>query len=245
MNSFLFPVAHRWLRVRKIPPDIQGDRRFEELYEACRNYTMTSPERMYALYSAVRYITSSGVPGAIVECGVWRGGSCMLCALTLMKEGELREIYLYDTFEGMTSPGPEDVRYDGMPASSGWLELGGRIDWCRVSIEEVQANLRRTGYPADRLHFVKGRVEDTLRCIAPDRIALLRLDTDWYESTFVELEVLFPRLSPFGILILDDYGHWRGSKQAVDEYFQRNQVRMLLHRIDYAARIGVKTPEAA
>ena len=91
-----------------------------------------------------------------------------------------------------------------------------------------------------RIHFIRGRVEDTIPAQAPARIALLRLDTDFYESTKHELIHLFPRLVPNGVLILDDYGHWQGARKAVDEYFEDNPCRILLNRIDFAARIGIK-----
>lgn len=98
----------------------------------------------------------------------------------------------------------------------------------------------RTGYPAENLRLVKGRVEDTLQGTIPDQIALLRLDTDWYESTYHELVHLYPRLVQGGVLILDDYGHWRGAREAVDQYFAENEICLLLHRVDYSCRIGVK-----
>ena len=103
------------------------------------------------------------------------------------------------------------------------------------------ANVRTTGYPFDRFTFVEGDVAQTLRSQVPDRIALLRLDTDWYESTRVGLEVLYPRLSVGGVCILDDYGHWQGARQAVDEYFERLGHRPYMHPIDYSGRVFIKT----
>jgi predicted O-methyltransferase YrrM len=109
-------------------------------------------------------------------------------------------------------------------------------------VEDVQRNLGRTGYDPSRLHFIKGKVEETLPGQAPDEpIALLRLDTDWYSSTKHELVHLFPRLVPGGVLILDDYGWWKGSRQAYDEYAKENGVRLLLNRIDNAGRLAIKT----
>jgi O-methyltransferase len=90
------------------------------------------------------------------------------------------------------------------------------------------------------VRLVKGKVEDTVPKNAPEKIALLRLDTDWYESTRRELVHLFPRLVPGGVLIIDDYGHWQGARKAVDEYIAGNQVKILLNRVDYTGRIGVK-----
>jgi hypothetical protein len=111
--------------------------------------------------------------------------------------------------------------------------------WCNASIEDVQANMARSSYPSQRIHLVKGPVESTIPGVAPDDIALLRLDTDWYESTRHELEHLFPRLVPGGVLIIDDYGHWQGARQAVDEYLAKSDVPILLNRVDYTGRIAV------
>jgi hypothetical protein len=113
-------------------------------------------------------------------------------------------------------------------------------DWCYASLEDVRQNLASTGYGMERIAFVKGKVEDTLPGSAPDSISLLRLDTDWYESTLHELVHLFPRLSAGGVLIIDDYGHWRGARRAVDEYLRDNSIRMLFDRVDYSGRIAVK-----
>ena len=101
--------------------------------------------------------------------------------------------------------------------------------------------LYETGYPEEKIHFVQGRVEETIPASAPDSISLLRLDTDWYESTKHELVHLFPRLSPSGVIIIDDYGHWKGCRKAVDEYFDTgDHPQLLLNRVDYSCRIAVK-----
>jgi hypothetical protein len=102
--------------------------------------------------------------------------------------------------------------------------------WARSPLDEVRRNLLATGYPADRVRFVVGRVEDTLPDQAPESIALLRLDTDWYASTRHELVHLFPRLAVGGVLLIDDYGHWQGARQAVDEYLAQTGARLLLQR---------------
>ena len=101
--------------------------------------------------------------------------------------------------------------------------------------------LFRSGYPPERVHYVQGKVEETLLGKRPRSIACLRLDTDWYESTRDELEHLFPLLVPGGVLILDDYGFWAGQKKAVDEYFAAHGITLLLQRIDANARLAIKT----
>lgn len=207
-------------------------------------FTMTSPERIHALVNAVRWIAGEKLPGAFVECGVWRGGSMMVVARTLLdSDVSDRDLYLFDTYEGMTAPTAEDRDHQGRSAMAYFARKRTRddsADWIRATKEEVRANLARTQYPAERLHLIKGKVEQTIPAYAPDSIALLRLDTDWYESTKHEMEHLWPRVIPGGICIIDDYGHWAGSRRAVDEYFSSRGMRVLMHRIDYSGRLIVK-----
>jgi hypothetical protein len=220
------------------------DRRTVERVEP---YTMTGVERICGLIEAVRYCVRAEVPGDLAECGVWRGGSVMAMILTLQDLGVSdRDIYLFDTFEGMTAPTEHDSsRYN--PSAPELLQRveQGDPSWAWLfhlempPFEVVRSTVLSTGYPADRVHFVKGPVEETLPAQAPDRLALLRLDTDWYESTRHELVHLYPRLSPRGVLIVDDYGHWEGCRRAVDEYFEA-QAPVLLSAVDYTCRIAVK-----
>jgi O-methyltransferase len=213
-----------------------------ELWRRVAPYTMTTPGKIAALARAIEYVVSRPVDGALVECGVWRGGSMMAIALTLLRLGDTdRDLYLFDTFEGMTEPGNEDVKQSGEHAS----EILRREDrespfWAIASIDEVRKAVLGVGYPKERIHFVKGTVETTLPENAPAQVALLRLDTDWYSSTKHELIHLFPRLSRGGVLIIDDYAYWRGARQAVDEYIRENELTLLLIRIDHGARVAVK-----
>ena len=210
-------------------------------------YTMTGVARLQATIDAVRYCERRGIPGAFAECGVWRGGSILAMILTLQSIGsDDRDIYLYDTFEGMTAPTEHDVSPLDPPALATWEDAAGSGErpWAELfspdvfDEETVRETVLSTGYPPARVHFVKGPVEETLPGRRPDDLALLRLDTDWYESTLHELTHLFPRLASAGVLIVDDYGHWQGAKRAVDEYFAYSPI--LLNRIDYTGRIGVK-----
>jgi len=215
-----------------------------EVIDRVRPYTMTPPERTYALIKAIEYIVTASVPGSIVECGVWRGGSMMAAALTLKRLGDERKLYLFDTFEGMTEPTPVDVNPIGVPAKA-LLQKQRRAvdlvnDWAFAPLDTVRNAMMSTGYEAAAVHLIKGRVEDTIPDAAPEQIALLRLDTDWYSSTKHELEHLYPRVSSGGVVIIDDYGHWAGARQATDEYLAKNRIPLLLCRIDYAARIGTK-----
>jgi Macrocin-O-methyltransferase (TylF) len=223
-----------------------ADPAFAKLYERVKDFSMTSIERLYAMHKATEYVCRAGIQGSIVECGVWRGGSMMMAALTLQSLGDTsRELYLFDTYEGLPKPNAnEDVDLWGHSAYNEWTRhrrTDESSDWALASLEEVRANLASTGYPSENLLFVKGMVQKTLPTSTLERIALLRLDTDWYESTICELENLYPLLTHNGVLIIDDYGHMRGQRKAVDEYFVRNGPFILLNRVDYSGRIGVKT----
>jgi hypothetical protein len=222
--------------VRVGRPDLDGST--QRIIEAVYEYTLTPPDRVAALCGAVDYVIDHDLPGAFVECGLWKGGSMMAIAMRLRDRGVTdRDLYGFDTFEGMTPPTDEDVDWRGVrqqpPDKGSTLHIG-------AGLEDVETNMRATGYPADRVHLVKGDVRETLPGEAPDDIALLRLDTDYYDSTKHELETLYPRLAQGGVLLIDDYGHYRGSKKAVDEYFDGR--RIFLTRIDYAARMAVKQP---
>lgn len=219
---------------------------FQALVHRVRRFTMTSFERMYALYKAVDYIERAEIPGAIVECGVWRGGSMMLVGQTLLARNCTdRDLYLFDTYEGLPRPDDtQDIDRWGNRAIDGWLPRQTSEEsshWAEASLEDVRANLLSIGYPEKRLHFIKGMVERTIPNLAPQSVALLRLDTDWYASTKHEMEHLFPRLVRNGILIIDDYGHFEGARKAVDEYIAKQQLPLLLNRIDYTGRLIVKT----
>jgi O-methyltransferase len=207
-------------------------------------FTMTSKERIFALRAAVRYVVENELTGDFVECGVWRGGSTMVMALTLRELGATeRELHLFDTFEGMPPPQEVDRRFDGVSAQA-LLERNEKTAdntyWAIAALEDVQRNLATTGYPAARLHYVKGLVEQTIPAHAPERIALLRLDTDWYESTRHELKQLYDRVVPGGVIIIDDYGWYSGARKAVDEFFASRSFRPLLQRIDRTGRLLIK-----
>jgi O-methyltransferase len=220
------------------PPDF--DEAAIALCERVRPYTLTSPERIVALRDTVRYLVRAGIPGAFVECGVWRGGSMMVVALTLLEEGTTdRDLYLFDTFTHMPFPGEEDVDLFGVKAADVFDAAAEAEAFAYLPFEEVREALARTGYPVERMHFVPGMVEDTIPGAAPAEIALCRLDTDWYVSTAHEMEHLFPRIAPGGALLIDDYGHFMGAKQAVDEYFAAHGPEVLLQRIDFTGRLVI------
>ena len=222
------------------------DKEFWNIYQFCKPYTMTSVERMYALYCSVNYILLNDIPGVFVECGVWRGGSAMLIAKMLVNRNRLdRKIYLYDTFDGMTEPSGNDVSINGIDAAGMLKKIEHDKDdpiWCVASLKDVQKNIRLTNIPMENVVYIKGMIENTIPAASPEEsIALLRLDTDWYESTKHELNHFFPKLVLNAVIIIDDYGHWEGCKKAVDEYFQKHHINILLNRIDYTCRVGIKS----
>jgi hypothetical protein len=220
------------------------DDEFIDIYNACKDYTLTSIERMHALYMSIRYLTENNIHGDLAECGVWKGGSVKLMAMTLSRLNDrTRKIYLYDTYEGMSAPTERDINYSDISAQEKWdakQREDGASDWCYSPIDEVKANILSTDYPEENFVLVKGMVEDTIPGTMPDRIALLRLDTDFYESTYHELKHLYPALVSRGVLIIDDYGHWRGSKEATDQYILENKLPLFLNRVDYAGRVAIK-----
>jgi len=213
-----------------------------EIIERVSPYTMTSRERLTTLVDAIRYLCRNRIPGDIVECGVWKGGSVMAAALALQQEkDDSRCLYLYDTFQGMSQPTDSDETHDGQSAKNLLATCQEKMGaWCYCELDEVCANVASTGYPQERVNFVKGRVEDTIPSVMPEAISLLRLDTDWYESTNHELIHLYPRLVPNGALIIDDYGDWKGARKATDEYFSSLSFSPFLHRIDATGRLVIK-----
>ena len=224
---------------RELPHDIDDEAK--AIIEAVRPFTMTSADKLLALVTATRYVARHGIAGDVVECGVWRGGSMQAVARTLLGAGDVhRDLYLFDTYEGMPPAGERDVRHDGRAAGE-LLETLPRESktWAVASLEEVRGAFAAVPYPGERVHFVKGLVEETVPARAPDRIALLRLDTDWYDSTKHELEHLYPRLVSGGVLILDDYGWWKGAREAVDEWLDATGERLLLLRAG-SGRVAVK-----
>ena len=168
----------------------------------------------------------------------------MAAALTLLHLNSTeRDLYLFDTFEGMPRPTDFDVHHTGTPGMVAFTNLQTGEDSsaeCAATLAEVQSTMKRSKYDPKLIHYLKGKVETTIPEQAPEQIALLRLDTDYYESTKHELDHLFPRLSPGGILIIDDYGEWQGARKAVDEYIANHAPSLFLSRIDETGRISVK-----
>ena len=209
-----------------------------------KQLTMVSRERLYATVMACKHVLTQSIPGDFVECGVWRGGNSIVAAHLFARGDGARSVYLFDTFAGMTAPSPQDLRArDNRDAMIDYIahQRETHNEWCYASLPDVARNFSDLNLLRPNIKFVEGDVVESLKSEAnlPRTISVLRLDTDWYESTRTELEVLYPRLSRGGVLILDDYGHWGGAMKAVDEYFE-NRPRPLLQYTDYTGRMGVK-----
>lgn len=236
-------LGYKILKSRKENPDFEPE--FTVIQKTAGNFSMTSPERMYALYKAVEYVSVNAIKGDYVECGVWKGGSSMLAASAFKSRNDTgRKLFLYDTFEGMSEPSDADISFSGNKVKDNWTEV--KRDekiFCYSALDEVKINMHKTGYPENNIVYVKGKVEETIPATMPSSISLLRLDTDWYESTYHELKYLYPLVHDKGIIILDDYGHWQGAKKAVDQYFEEIGIRPYLHRIDYTGRLFIKSAE--
>jgi len=219
---------------------------FIQLFPIIKPHSITAvsgPVPLWALYKSIEYIVKNNIPGDIAECGVWNGGSMLLAAMALKNFGDTsRKLYLYDTFAGMPRPDEVDKRWDGGDPLPTWeiAQNEGRRWGFGGTLEMVQEVMRAAAYPEDKLIFVQGMVEDTIPAQMASELALLRLDTDFYKSTYHELVHLYPTLVSGGILIIDDYGHYQGAKIATDQYIAENKLKLFLSRIDYSVRLVVK-----
>lgn len=224
------------------PADV--DPAFVEKFRFIRSHklSMLGWERLYSAYQAVRHICNHHIAGDIVECGVWRGGCSWLMADALAACGDAtREQYLYDTFAGMSLPDGNDISFHGQDATATFQkhQQESHNGWCYASLEDVKNTMTLSQLSNERIHFIKGKVEETLPKVVPEKIALLRLDTDLYASTYHEMIHLFPILVQGGVLIIDDYWWWQGSKKAVDQYLKEKKIALFFSRIECSA-VGVK-----
>lgn len=208
---------------------------------------MGSRERLIATIKACKHAVLAQIDGDFVECGVWRGGNSIAAKLTFENYGSDKKVWLFDTFTGMTPPTEADTtRFSDQTAEERFQEAqrASYNDWCFASLADVRANFEAAGADLSGVRFVVGDVTHTMadKQNLPQAISVLRLDTDFYVSTKTELEVLYPRLSVGGSLLIDDFGHWDGARRAVEEYFDALPAgsRPLLHFTDYSGRMGVK-----
>jgi predicted O-methyltransferase YrrM len=210
--------------------DLVAATEFAAHYRAVRPYTMSGNARLRGLHRAVRHVVRAEVPGAVVECGTARGGSAALMGLALASLAAPRRLWVFDTFEGIPPPTGDDPDYEIARRYTGHF---------RGDLEEVRALFERLGLLA-RTRFVKGRFQDTVPAWAGEPIAVLHLDGDWYESVKICLDHLYDRVSPGGIVQIDDYGHWAGARRAVDEFLAARGITAPLRWLDYTGRQLVK-----
>lgn len=203
---------------------------FAKLYQVVAPYTMCSNARLRGLYQAVRRVVADDVPGDVVECGTARGGSAALLGLTLKQLKSSRTLWVFDTFEGLPPPTEGDPDYE---------IAKDYVGTCRGELEDVENLLRQCGI-IQQARLVKGLFKDTLPVSEVQAISVLHLDGDWYESVKVCLEQLYDRVSPGGVIQIDDYGHWAGARRAVEEFQRQRGLTWRLRYLDYTGRQFIK-----
>lgn len=206
--------------------------------------TMTSMERLYALRKVCEYVSAFPMDGIFVECGVWRGGSTILAAATFRQNAAFRPIEAFDTFAGMTEPGLQDIDWTGRTAASRLNHDPLRLSnvWAMASRQIFESNFAKVGYPSGLLTIYEGDVRETITSWDPKPIAILRLDTDWYETTKLELCTFWQHIVPGGFVIVDDYGYWQGARQATDEFMATLPTVPLALRVDHSGLLLMKPP---
>ncbi len=217
------------------------------LFNKIKKFTLTTDENIWLLIQSFKYIIRNNINGDFVECGVWKGGNLILLGELCSKFKLEKNIFGFDTFEGMTEPHEQDKNFANKSAKELLSKYSHKKKedkniWAYSSIEDTKKNIKEsTSY--EKIKLIKGDVKDTLNIKSnlPEKISLLRLDTDFYESTKIELEILYPLLSKGGILIIDDYGHWKGCKLAVEEYFKSKSSEMFF--CDFSCRFMIKTED--
>ena len=186
-------------------------------------YTMVKPQRLRVLYELSQEIDRNNVPGDIVECGVYNGGTAAMMAYPGRAHKKSRDLWLFDSFEGLPPPTENDGAYEQKNYYEGW---------CKGEIKKVEEIFRRLALPMERVHIVKGWFQDTFPMARIEPIALLHIDADWYESVKLCLEKFYPHVAAGGYVELDDYGTWEGCRKAVDEYFAAHHIRVELKTRD-------------
>ncbi len=218
----------------------------KRIWEKTSSYSLLNKGKLFTIINAVDYLEKSAIKGDFVQTGVYQGGSVMMVLFRLKElKSVSRSFFLYDTYEGMPEPTKYDVSFFGQKAIKKYnkVKLGKSSvgsNWVNASLEEVKKNIKLANYPLNKLHFIKGKIEDTIPKTIPKKIAFLHLDTDFYESTKHSLQYLYDLVVPGGIVIFDDYFHWQGCKKAIDEFIEKRKEPIFLNRIDYSSRLIVK-----
>lgn len=234
-----------------LPPDVR------EMIACIRGSTMVTLPRLISLVEQVRHCEQADVPGAFVECGVWKGGCMGLMALANLRYGKARrDLHLFDAFTEICEP---DETIDGdravrevrawtrgaggtagrLTALTGFYDAFGGPGTLEENVELLE---RKIQYDARKIHYHKGWFQDTLPTDASTvgAIAILRLDGDWYASTKTCLEHLYDQVVPSGYVIIDDFDTYDGCRKAVDEFIASRGLSVQLHRVDADCRYWVK-----
>ena len=197
-----------------------------EIVHLVKKTTKVIHEGIILNVDSVDHIVNNNIEGDIVECGVWKGGSVAAMVHRLCDHVDTsRNIYLFDTFAGMTEPTDVDVKVNSTtPAKIKFDELQqeDHNEWCFAGLSTVKRTMESVPYPNDKIKYVVGDVLATTVAEDIPNIAILRIDVDFYEGTKACLEALYPHVVSGGIIILDDYGIWNGAKQAVDEFIDES-----------------------
>ena len=188
--------------------------------------TMIGLQRLDNLEFCVADVVRRGVPGDLIETGVWRGGAAIFMRAVLEAYGDTqRTVWAADSFEGLPKPDP---------SRSSDVESGlWRFSQLAVSLDTVKANFERYGLLDDRVRFLPGWFQDTLASAPIERLAVLRLDGDMYDSTMVAFEALYSKLSPGGYVIVDDYGAVQGCREATDDFRAKRGIEDQMHEVDW------------
>lgn len=200
-------------------PSDENRKLSQAILKAKAGYTMVSVPRLHNLYQRVREANDRNIAGDIVECGCWHGGSAAVMASANLVTGTERTSWLFDSFEGLPQPGENDGQYEHDFFYDGW---------CKGHTDKVREIFQKVGIPAQNLKIVPGWFEDTLPHVPIERIAVLHVDADWYDSVKLVLETFYERVSPGGFVVIDDYYVWPGCKQAVDEFLKTQNIEPAL-----------------
>jgi hypothetical protein len=223
-------VIDSGLRIMVEGWDLISPSEFSSLYRQVRSYTMCSNARLRGLYRAVRHVVQRQIPGDIVECGSARGGSGALMGLTLRRLGSQRDLWVFDTYEGLPAPSSQDPDFELAELFTG-THVG--------TLSEVRELFQRLNI-ADNVQFVKGLFQETLPGVPIGQIAVLHIDGDWYESVKVCLDCLYDKVVDGGVIQFDDYGYWKGARRATDEFLEKRGIEAALQRLDYSGRTLIK-----
>ena len=199
-------------------------------------YTMVGYKRLSNVYELSKKVVKSNLQGDFVECGVWKGGCSAVMGFVAQKEGRGRKTWLFDSFEGLPEPGKEDGDLAKTYSENKMQGQMKTINKCVGPMEDVKKIIFDIlKLNKENIKLKKGWFQDTLPLAKEkiEKISILRLDGDWYESTKVCLDNLYDNVSAGGYVVIDDYGHWEGAKKALNEFFEQRNINPKLVKIDY------------